>query len=333
MCQSNYVRHSILIIALLILSACNYNFPRSSPAASPSNQIDQTLEGTPQVRFTQATPTPVPTNTASPQIAADRAFENGEPLAARVNDQPIFLESFEKQVAQFERVLQAQGVDTSGSQGQTALAPIKQQVLDSLVEQLVIEQQAAGLGVNITAEEVEAKAQAAIDAQPQFEAWLNRNHLTYQEFVDRLRSQLIAGRVFEQVTQNAPESAGQIKLAHIRVTEPETAAAIIEQLKNGGSTFAILAQEHSADEPGSVWMPRGAGLLPGPVEEIGFSLNVGEVSGPIQTPRGFYIIQLEDKAPDRPLTEDMLQLVKKQIFINWLAEQRSQAVIEIFVEL
>jgi len=171
--------------------------------------------------------------------------------------------------------------------------------------------------------------------QAQFEEWLVNNDLTYQEFLANLQAQLVANEMFEHVTQDVPDVADQIQLRHIRVAEEATAQTIIAGLK-AGESFSTLIQQYSLDEdtqdnPG--WFPKGVGAFPSEVETIAFSLQPSEVSGPIATSLGFYIITLENTEADRPLTPDMLQIVKKQIFEDWLLEQKSSATIEIYVEL
>ena len=336
------MRFSTLLIILVILGACNFSSSQTSPVVSPSVEIEEIPQVTPSLRFAQATVTSAPDlvneEKEEDQEAISRAYEDGLPLAARVNDQPIFLETYQEQVTQFEQALKGQGVDITSENGQAVLAQNQKQVLDGLVEQLIIEQQAKSLGVIVTREDVEAKAQeniAQLQDQAQFEKWLANNGLTYQEFLTNLESQLIANEVFENITQNVPETADQIQLRYIRVEEEVTAQTIIEALKTG-ATFDTLAQNFSLDEDSENfldWFPKSVGLVSGEVENIAFSLQPGEVSGPIPTPLGYYIIKLENKETNRPIAPEMLQLFKNKIFDDWLLEQRSSAVIEIYIAL
>jgi parvulin-like peptidyl-prolyl isomerase len=274
-------------------------------------------------------PTPLPAVT--PQT--DNNFEAGQPLAARVNDQPIFLAAYEKQVAQFEQAMAAQG-------SAAPMTQIRRQILEALIDQLLIEQQAATLGVTISDEVVEAEARANIVAQgeAQFEAWLAANNLTYDEFKRDLRGQLIANQVFAVVTASVPTSTVQIELRVIRVAELAAAQELVTQLK-GGADFATLAQTHSADpfsqaNGGNLgWLPQGAGLAPPEVEAVAFGLEPGQISGPIQTSLGFYIIKLEQKEAERALTPEMVQALKEQTFKVWLTRQRAEAIIERYLVL
>lgn len=270
---------------------------------------------------------------------ADAAFEGGRPLVARVNDAPIFLDAYEQQVAQMAQALQAQAVDPTTAAGQAALNQAKQQVLNALIEQLIIEQQAETLGISISEEMLEARVQESIaqgQGQAQFETWLAANSLTLTEFERLLRSELIANQLFEHVTGGVPDRAEQIRVRHIQVADEALARQIIEQLK-GGADFAGLAQDLSVDDNSRTnggdlgWLARGMAPLPPEVERIAFSLQPGQVSGPIGPKVGFHIIKLEEKEADRPLTNEMLQAVKKQLFTEWLAQQRAASQIERYI--
>ncbi|MBN1218286.1 MAG: peptidylprolyl isomerase [Anaerolineae bacterium] len=327
------MRYFILSILTITLSACTVHpfqdssqSPPIAPIIEPS--IAQTTESVPEIQLE------FPASTTT----SDRAFEDGRPLAARVNNQPIFLDTYQKQVAHLEQALKTQNIDLTSEEGQTVLAQVRRQVLDSLIDQLVIERAASQRGLTVSNETLEAKTQESIEqgqGQTQFEEWLAFNNLTMEEFKETLRSQLIANQMFEHITGNVPDTADQVQLRHILVADEATARAIIEQLKTG-EDFAALAQAHSLDESsrangGSLgWFPQGLGLVPPEVEAIAFSIQPGEVSGPIKSALGFHIIQLENRETARPLG-DMHQALKQQIFINWLKEQRSATTIERYV--
>ena len=341
------MRYCFLPVILVILSACNFGLAQSgsTPDLASAEPASTGLQSTPTatlpVQFVQVTPTQASANpgAALQPTTTSQEFENGLPLAARVNDQPVFLDSYNKQLAQFEQALTDQGIDITGDDGRDKIKQIKQAILDGLVDQLIIEQQAQELGISITDAEVEAKAQGTIGQiqnQTLFETWLTDNNLTYQEFIAQLRSQLISNRVFEHVTQNVPDTAEQIWLRAIRVDDEVAAQAIIEQLKNG-ERFVKLADSLDGvtqNKGGDLgWLPMKTGLIPAEVEDIAFTMQPGQIAGPIQTQAGFYIIKLEEKEANRLLAEEMKLTLKNKIFTRWLTQQREAAIIEKFVGL
>jgi parvulin-like peptidyl-prolyl isomerase len=331
----------LLLIPLIICGFGFLQFGPTSPAITDAEPPlptapEETGEGQASTIFSLISPADEAEVETS---AGDRAFENGLPLAARVNNQPLYLDVYEQHVARFEQILKARQVDPDSQAGQTQLAQLEQQVLNSLLDQLIIEQQAETLGIHLTDQETQAKVQESVSQagdQGQFEAWLNQNRLTYDSLIDEVRSELIAGRVFEQVTQAAPGAAEQVRLRYIRVADQATALALMEQLR-GGADFVQLAQTQSLDQAGQIngsdsgWVPRHTGLIPAQVETVAFSLNPGDISGPIQTAQGFYVIKLEDKEGERPLTTELQQILKKQIFEEWLREKRAATAIEKYI--
>ena len=284
------------------------------------------------------TPTRSPIRTEDRAI--NRAVEDGRLVAARVNNQPIFLDTYQKQLAQIEQALRSQDTDLTSRDNLEILAQARRQVLEGLIDQLIIKQEADRLQIQVTDEEFEVRIQKEIGQQAdqtQLDEWLAANNLTFDEFKHTLRAQIIAQQLFEQLTRDIPEAAEQAQVRHIQVADEATAQLIIDQLK-GGRDFAVLAQEYPVENNAwnkpeqPRWIAKGLGMLPAQVENTAFSLQPGQMNGPIPTAGGFYIIELLNLEAKRPLTEEMAQAWRSQIYTDWLKERRSLAVIERFVD-
>ena len=101
-----------------------------------------------------------------------------------------------------------------------------------------------------------------------------------------------------------------MRASHIFIAIPEDAdnAALLDREKlaksllarvQSGEDFAKLAREYSQDagtraEGGDLGFI-GRDILPKPLEELVFSMKVGDVNGPVRADRGFHIIKLVDK--------------------------------------
>jgi len=263
-----------------------------------------------------------------------------QPLAARVNGQPVFLSASEKQVAEFQIALSDQKLDLNSEEGQAALAQIRRQVLEAMINQLLIEQIAVRDGIAISDEELESRVQADIQAvgdESKFDQWLVDNNLAREDYRAILRSELIYGALFERVTAAVPTSAQQVHIRYILLESEEEAQNVLGRLQ-AGEDFAVLAQELSRDESTREsggdrgWFPQGLDLMPPEVEAAAFALEVGQTSGIVTSQFGYYILQLLERDPDRPLSSEMRQILREQTFARWLEEQRAATTIERFVE-
>jgi parvulin-like peptidyl-prolyl isomerase len=318
------------IIALVIVLVLG-GLAGCGPAEAPSIEVTEpTLELPTAVETAVEAVSPTPATIPTPE----------QPLAARVNGQPILLADYEKQVAQFEVALSGQGLDLSGEEGQATLAQIRRQILEAMINQLLTEQATAREGIAISNEEVEARIQADIQAvgdESKFEQWLADNNLTREDYRAILRSELIYGAMFERVTAAVPTSAEQVHVRYILLESEEEAHNVLAQLQAGGD-FTALAQEFSRDESTREsggdrgWFPQGLELMPPEVEAAAFTLEVGQISGVVASQFGYYILQLVERDPNRPLPSEMRQSLKEKTFAHWLEEQRAAATIERFVE-
>jgi foldase protein PrsA len=267
--------------------------------------------------------------------------QDGRPLAARVNGQPIFLDVYQRQVAQTEQALIEQDLILEGDEGQAQLAQIRQNVLNGLIEQALIEQAATASGISVTDEELEATVQESIavgQGQETFDQWLAENGLTLDEFREIQRSQLLASKMIEKVTAVVPTTAEQVHARHILTSDPASAQALLGEL-NGGANFAALAQQSSEDVSTAAnggdlgWFPRDVPLMPPVVVEMAFALEPGGTSGVIESDQGYHIIRVEAREDNRPLTPEMVLYVQQKAFETWLAEQRGNAVVERYIDM
>jgi len=327
---------SIATLILGLLAGCT-----SPVEETPLPQTSATLLATPRISVTppptpQASATPLPTlriSTTTPTAIPE------QPLAAMVSGQPILLADYQEEVARFEAAMVGQGIDLEGKEGQGKLAQMRHQVLDSMIEQVLIQQAAAQEGVIIPEEELETTIQESIEeggGQASFEEWLQTSGLTYEDFREEIRFQLLAQIIFEQVTSSIPTTAEQVHARHILVGTEEEARAILTRLQ-AGEDFATLASELSQDENtketgGDLgFFPRGQLISP-EVEEAAFALSPGQLSAVAQSQFGYHVVQVLEKAPDRPLPPEVLYALKEQAFARWMQERWDNAAVERFTD-
>lgn len=154
------------------------------------------------------------------------------------------------------------------------------------------------------------------------------------------RRALLAGEVVNQINNQSVTEEGVMALydemvagmgpaeefnaAHILVETEDEALAVIARLESG-EDFAELARELSTDFGSGAnggdlgWF--GTGVMVPPFEEAVLSLEVGEVSAPVETQFGFHIVTLKET---RDVTPPALDQVRGELE----AELRQRAIQE-----
>lgn len=319
-----------LLLGLALITACSLAQPATQEGeklpASTGKPVATAKPGSPGPNMPTALP--VATGTQST-------------IAARVNGVAIALDAYQKQFFQFKVALTGQGMDLTTSEGQAALAQVRRQVIDSMIDQVLIEQAAVGEKLAVSDDVVRTKVDEAIAAgggRDKFKSWLADNAMTEEEFTRMLRQQLVSEQVIERVTNSVRDKAEQVHARHILLKNEAEAKAMLERIKKG-EDFVKLAKQYSADELTKAdggdlgWFPRGLLLIPTDVEGAVFALQPGQVSDVVRSQYGYHILQVVERDLNRPLSSEVLQNLKQEAFGRWLADQRARATIEIFVTL
>jgi len=275
----------------------------------------------------EVTPTGTPVVTPTAQ---------GE-LAALVNGQPITMDEFEKQVAQVEAFFIQEGLDLESAEGSERLAQARLQVLEQMIDQELIRQAALGMGVSISESQLESSLQDIIGesgGREAFDQSLQAMSTTYEDFRQMLLDQLLSEAVYGEITASIRSTAEQAHARHILVTSRERAEEVSTRLQ-AGEDFAYLAREYSEDigsrETGGDmgFFPRG--VMPPEVEEVAFGLEVGAVSGIVESQFGFHIIQVLERN-EREMSVEVFESLRQQTFMQWLQEQRENSTIDRYVD-
>lgn len=156
---------------------------------------------------------------------------------------------------------------------------------------------------------------------------------------DNLRSLVVTfilrERVQEALTADIMPEEEQVWARHILVETEEEALSVLDRLESG-EDWANLAAELSLDTSNKDrggdlgWFSSGQ-MVP-PFEEAAFTLELGEISGPIGTDFGYHIIQSLGKDV-RPLSPSAFQSKRDQVFAEWLNEAVNADNVERFDDL
>ncbi len=301
----NFIALVVLTSALLLSAACEQT---QTPPVNPSPQpID------PTVVVSTATATLEPSPTAIP-------------AAALVNGEIIPLNYFNNEVWRYRDSLADQPVKPDD-------AAIAQTVINFLIEQQLLAQEAHKNGFSLSEEDLQARIDnlvAGLGSGSAFTDWMTNNHYDDAEFRMALTLASEAAWQRDQISATIPDAVEQVRARQIFALTSEGAQRALLSL-NSGSDFGELAWEYSPESGGELgWFPRGYLLYP-EVEAAAFSLEVGARSEIIQSEIGYHIIEVQAHESAHPLTTDARIALQTKALQDWLstAIANSQIVIQV----
>ena len=234
---------------------------------------------------------------------------------ATVNDVAISQEELDVNFAQFLQMYEAYGVDTSD---ETLRINLRNSILESLIVQELLLQEAQNRELTVSDEEVNEYIQSVKDSYGDADAYvkvLEENGYTEASYAEAVREQMVI-ELFRDDLVNHPEVVDVAKARHILVATEEEALEVIAQLDNG-SDFATLAQDISTDMGSAVdggdlgYFALNGDTTSKMVTEFSDAVRTQEIgvhsSVPVQSQYGYHIILVED----RELEVDLLSNPEK----------------------
>jgi foldase protein PrsA len=224
-----------------------------------------------------------------------------------------------------------------------------EQVLDRLILELLVKQEAGRRGITVSADEVAeeiAQIKAQFPSEQEFANALQDAGMSMAELEDRVRLNELLRKLalkdvkiteediqkyFEENKESLAEPP-RARIRHILVGTREEAAAILGRIK-AGEDFGNLAVALSTDEATrSIGGDLGF-VTPGQMEEefdrAAFALKPGEVSDVVETPDGFHLIKVEAREEGKPATLDG----SRRKIIEALEDERAKPVDQVLEEL
>jgi len=303
--------------------------------------------------------------------AASRTSHAEEPskVLAKVNGVPITFRAVE---AEIDTII-AQTLyhrDVTPEKRET----LKKEALERLIVKELEYEEAIKQGIKAGREEIQERVEEIkkkVPSEKEFRAILKKNNLTMKKYEELVGKELIIAKIYNAEVENEirigdddmktyyennmgmyrePE---KIRLRHIVImfdpakgeADKEKARVKAEELLKrvkSGEDFAALASEFSEDS----YKARGGelgylsrGMMEPEMEKAAFSLQVGEIMGPVETEYGFYIIKIEDKQPERQLAfDEVKERVKKEVErkkreerkAEWIDSLKAKAKIEYY---
>jgi peptidyl-prolyl cis-trans isomerase C len=329
------MRARIVTLLLIIILIC------STPLFAGGNRESDADDGTTEATPTETEPgqddeepqneaeeTPPPSDEDAVQPAPSGTPLGGDPAryAATVNGVGILRTDLERTIDQVVGSYAASGQIVPESQ----MAELTSQILDQLIAQELLIQEAVVLEIEYTELQAEADYQDIRSQVPADADWavvLQNNNTTDEELRDSLHRTGILQQMLAIATEGvAPATEDEIEqfyldnpeyfqtgetvtARHILIStdgltdeaEITEACARAEEIREellAGADFALLAIERSegpsATQGGNLGT-FGRGQMVAPFEEAAFALEVDAISEVVQTQFGFHVIQVTDK--------------------------------------
>ncbi len=222
------------------------------------------------------------------------------------------------------------------------LKDVEKDALKELVKKHLLLEYAKQKGYKISdsiIEREEKKIRKAFGSKEAFEAGLKRSNLTYDEFKNELRNDLVMQKLYDKEIRTdfsdeelkkyyeknrykfkVPEKI-KVRIIYVRndPTDPKgrekarkRAEEALKKIK-AGEKFADIASKYSNAMSRIKGGDMGfihKGMLDEPIEKVAYSLKKGQMSDIVETPKGFYIVKLEEISPAVQLSFDQ---VKKRL--------------------
>jgi parvulin-like peptidyl-prolyl isomerase len=145
--------------------------------------------------------------------------------------------------------------------------------------------------------------------------------LSTQGYRDVIAASLAQNILQTLFNEQAPATADQVRFRVIVLTTEDDARAALDRLHNG-EDFATVASEVSQDTSSKDnggeqdWTPRG--VLDPALEQVLFSLEVGQISDVITGTNALFIVQVEERQDQRETTDSQRSTLASQAFQEWL---------------
>ncbi len=276
--------------------------------------------------------------------------------AAIVNGESISKEAYLNELNIYKNMYEAQyGSDIWSIEieaGKSFERYLKESVLENMITDKALEQIALENGVEVSDEELESQFETYKSQFPSdegYQTFLDTNMMTEDYLKNTIRKDQIINEYLQDYSQEVEvndsdletyyeenkDEIDKVRASHILVEDPVLAQEVLEKLYEG-EDFAEMAKEYSIDgsaQSGGDLGFFGKGQMIPEFEEVAFSLEVGELSGLVESQFGIHIIKVTEK---QTTFEENKEAVEEQyrsnLFNERVTEIRENAEVEKVVD-
>lgn len=292
-------------------------------------------------------------------------------IVAVVNDDIITLSELRKIMVPYLKKMKAR---YSINYDEAQIKETEKRILDQLIDEKLVSQEVVRLEIEVKEKEVTMGVEDMMKnsnlSEDQFKKALAEQDITMEEYREQMKNEMERLRLLDaevkskvQVQEKEIESyykehidnfntPPEVRLQQILLMIPPEASEqeisqirgrageIVQKIKKGEdftSLVRLYSQDSSAATGGDIGFFKQGELMPA-INEIAFSLYIGEASSVIQTSAGFHIIKVLEKRERQKMTEeernkeiwDILYTQKMDdMFKQWLKKLRKKSFIKI----
>jgi len=216
--------------------------------------------------------------------------------------------------------------------------------VEDAIDDAIIRQEAERRSVVVSDEELQLAADQFRQAHELYgvettNAWIAAKNLTFEDWESVIESNLLwhklcevitAGRIEQHFAENklAFDAA---EISRLVVADEDVARELRAQITEEGADFHSLARTYSIDSDtrlaGGYAGEQRRTDMEATVEAAVFGGQSGKIVGPFKLDDGWHLIKIEALHPAE-LDDALRQTIKKQLFVEWLAERRRNAQIK-----
>lgn len=267
-------------------------------------------------------------------------------IVARINGEPVSLGEF---LAAFNQLKSQQ--DEISQRNPKLLAELKTRALNEVLVLALVRQEASKKKIRIAKEEVEGRLSSWKDSYPPggFEDMLRKQNTTEELLRKRMADQLLVEKVTETVfgtetlvsdeemqahyRQRAEDFVRPARVHALQIVVPslEEAQKIRQEIVSSQITFESAARKYSLSPDAAKGGDLGFFSKDEKIAEFNraFSMAVGDISQPIQSPYGIHLLKVVEKEAAKKLAfheakDEIVKAIKKKkettVYREWITK-------------
>jgi parvulin-like peptidyl-prolyl isomerase len=233
-----------------------------------------------------------------------------EKVLLRVGEREITVAALNKEIKRMTYEMEMTGRLAEG-----LLEPL----LESLIERYLILEYGREQGIAVSEFEVESAVKEIRKAysDKDFQEMLLQGYIDFEDWKEGVRERLLIKKIMEKVSEDVKavsfqeikayyeenveefKQPGMVKFRQIVMGTKEEAEGILKQLQEGENMAELAltaSKKPGMEEVGEpTWV--AADSLETSMKKAVFALEVGEISGVVETPYGFHVFELLEKRP------------------------------------